>query len=410
MPINKPKVGDYIEYWYHKKFQKGEIIEKAKDKITIKLWNSILNPKIITIDYPADWRHKVNLNSIISRPKNKKFPSWIKICQLCIIHESTNTNYYQSSRIIAKIAKYQDGKNITLFYIKYPENSYDTKKLKTITVNLSNQKNFSSKSPYINFTDHDKHKILYPYCSQIEIDDDYDKINDINNNKLIQKLWKNGSNLKSTEQQIHKMINNEKHNDDDCSSYITTSKLQYGVILECDVFPFDINRLIISFLAQRMIYICPPTPCNKIEQNAQMWQFNEIIYKMTRYNDSITKYELSTIGVEFKMNEDLWIAGFELNNIELLGRYKHKIILKYAPDEYIETVQLQLNQQLRNAQFVFAEKKLIKLNYGQTYTVEIKVNANVPCYQCHEPPSNINGFINNGRNTLYGWKCFKYIT
>eukprot|EP01084_Bolivina_argentea_P245535 411078_1 len=408
MSINKPKIGNQIEFWYHKKFQKGEIIDKTKTNITIKIWTSILNPKIITMNYPTEWKNQIKKNTI-TKYKNKIFPSWVKISTLCVLYGSNTPWYQHSSRIICKISKCKDGKNISLLYIKYPTNSHDTHNeiltLKTLNINLSNQK-ISPELSYITFIDkYGKNKILYPYVSQIEIDNDYDIINNISNNQLIKKILKttsNKSNIKSTQQQI--IINHNKCFDN--CEYITTSKLQYGIILQCKTFPFDINRLLISFLAQRMIYICPPTPCNKIQNIAQSWQFSKKSNTLLEKGYDMLGYELSVIGVEFEMNRDLIISGFELNNIEMLGRYKHTIYLNSVG----EAIQLQLFQQLRNAQFIFKHNKLIKLKNGHKYFVQIKVNANVPCYQCHEPPSNIKGFINNNQNTLYLWKCFRYIT
>ena len=118
----------------------------------------------------------------------------------------------------------------------------------------------------------------------------------------------------------------------------------------------------------------------------------------------ISKY--IKIGCEFKMNRDLWISGFELNNIELLGIHQHKIYFD-TNNIHLQCHQLQLKQQLRNAQFVFKDNKLFELKRNETYFVRIKLNANVSCYQCHLPPMNVKGFNNNQR--IVNWKCFKYI-
>lgn len=146
--MNKAKVGNKIEYWYNKKFYNGEIIDETKENVLIKLWISVINPKILNINYPKDWKSQIENNKIIPKPKNNKFPSWIKMGQLCIIHQSLN------SQIIGKIAKYKDGKYITLFYIKYPSKSFDTKSIQTIVINIDNIKNkLSLNSTYINYRD-----------------------------------------------------------------------------------------------------------------------------------------------------------------------------------------------------------------------------------------------------------------
>ena len=137
-----------------------------------------------------------------------------------------------------------------------------------------------------------------------------------------------------------------------------------------------------------MKYICPPTPCNKLQSVAQMWQFVERDeprdpygrYAMEDKNDHWT---LAIIGCEFKMNRDLWISGFELNNIELLGIHQHKIYLDTnhridTNNIHLQCHQLQLKP-LRNAQFVFKDNKLFELKKVK-HIVRIELNANVPCY------------------------------
>ena len=422
--MNKPKIGDCVEYWYNRKFKNGEIIDKTKNYVIVKLWISILTPTILNIQYPQEWKNNIKNNYIVKVKKNKTFPLWVKICQLCVVHKCNDavTGNHNYQQIVAKIAKYQDGKNITLFYISYPTHSYKTKKLKMININIHKIKKLSSDSTYINFIDtQGKNNILYPYLDQIEIDSHYDKINDINDDQLIMCLWRdkrniNNTSLKSTGQQIikHNHDDNDNNNCNEHNEYITTSRLQYGVILECESFPFDINRLIISFLAQRMIYICPPTPCNKLKDIhvAQMWQFvekNEERDKYGFYNANDDHWQLAVIGCEFKMNRDLWINGFELNNIELLGKHEHKIYLDRERYGSLELNQLQLKQELRNAQFVFNENKLFQLKRGKIYSMRIKLNANVPCYQCHLPPAKVNKFNQYPNNQIRNWKCFEYI-
>eukprot|EP01084_Bolivina_argentea_P165262 287118_1 len=387
----KPKIGDQVNYWNikSKKYHQGEVIDKTKTHITIQYWRSIVSPKTITMHYPSDWRYKVSQNHILPRANNTIFPSWVKLSALCILYDP-----HKASQTVVRIAKYKDGSSITLFYIQYPRaNSFGIKTIKTITIDITNVKhhNISRNCTYINFMRHEKQNVLFPYLGPIELEHHHDQLNDIQNNKLIKMLWKNTSqsSVKSTQQQIKKM---QCHPCDDAKcSYITTSKLQYGVIMESVIFPFDINRLIISFLAQQMIYVCPPTPMQYDE--AQMWQFSEKQNKDSpeTINRWGTQHELSVIGIEFMMRKEVVIAGFELNNIELLGRYKHKICF----NKNIETVQLQCFEQLRNAQFVFSDHRSITLRTGTKYTVEIKVNANVPCYQCHETPENVKGFVQN---------------
>eukprot|EP01084_Bolivina_argentea_P071574 130083_1 len=400
MSKNKTQIGRKLKYKHQSKWYKAEVIEKTNNKIAIKVWTSIFKPKIITFNKP-EWKQLISSkhknDTILRFDDNKIFPDWVSILQIVIIdHKNALISNKTSQPIIAKIIDYKDGQYIKYCYISDNnfENPYNNIPQKLLTQTIK------SIDPYMNnssslidqpvlrikkvFTD----QILYPYYNAFENDEYHDIIVQLNNRKLIKKL--SHPNKYTNQMYKPKMIEN--------NSYICNSKLQYGCVMKCKLFPYDINKLLLSFVAQKMIYICPPTPCCKLQTVPPSWQF--------------AGGKLAVIGCKFVLNRDLLINGFELNHIEMLGLYKHTICLSKDKTDYIAT-QLILKEHRTDAQYIFDEN--LELKKDEKYTVKIKVKANVPCYQWHETPLNMKCYIlcNEQKDkdvVFYDWKCFKSIS
>eukprot|EP01084_Bolivina_argentea_P071570 130076_1 len=200
MSQTKPQIGRKLKYKYEDKWYKAEIISVSMDTITIKVWKSILKPKIVYVA-KHEWKQVISstknvFDGIFLFDDNIIFPEWVRISQIVLLHDE-NFISPKSPPQLAKIIHYKDGNYITIQYIKYTQ----SKQLQLITQTIKYIQTQIETQIHVNniAMKCGDNKILFPYYNAFENDKYFDitfsNICDVINSKTKKLKEINGFNL-----------------------------------------------------------------------------------------------------------------------------------------------------------------------------------------------------------------------
>ena len=376
---NKIGVGVYIRIEYKKKWYRAKIIEMTTDNIAIKLWTPF-RTKLFDIPRKPNWLNLVLDHKVYA--DDHHFPKWVKIGKnICIIHYQKSIQYYKIGDIY--------GENIVLYSITQDINN---KTIQLTTKTTTFHQLMQSK---------ENHYVYNPRKTTIM----YTCPHSIHNDQLLKDFFaakSNKKNSKSTSKQLISNFGGEFVKDEKnmyLSQFIHCSSNRYKkYVFAQEIFPSEVKMIILSYLQQQNMYICPDTPCKKYCNISDSEMHFGYMFAVN-------------FGLMFSMNTNLWIIGFEIcwngviteivnNSLYLLDFTDNKIL------HQAQQCQDNLLQQLYNVEYYFdkpIELKAKGSKYKFGFTARLDPLAS---FKAHDTPWNI---TNGEMNFVENWKCFSRI-
>ena len=374
MSKSKLAVGVHIRIEYKDKWYRAKIIEMTDHNIVIKLWKSPFKTKLFDIPRRPNWINLVLQSKIYTDNDNKGIPKFCKIGKNICIFQSDQIMYYKVADI------YQS--TIVLYGLR--QNKHNQSKLITRTIDCNKDCKLtpsSDKHYYRNICSYPRFLI-------------YRCPHSINNEKLLKNFLNAKKNKKDTKSTSHQIVSSSVNNKQSyLSQFIYCLSNRYTkAISECNAFPIEVKQLMLSFLVQPSMYICPDTPC-------------KMHHDLTD-TDMYYGYQFSVnFAMLFRVNMHLWIIGIEISFDNVIN----EII-----DDTIYLIDHENNDIIHKAIASDSDDRLFNVEYYFDQPIELKPNN-------HDEARYKLGFAakanldtkftahDMSKKEFKHWKCFEWI-